>query len=145
MTRSPAVPFKHRRSESVMSSDWKQTVTRVSGLAWMEDEAVVLQYRTRVTVTSGATSNLPQTTESEVREHRVPLAALRSARVVGGWWWPRIVLAAADLRAFDGFPVARGAGEELSLRISLGHRGDAADLASSIELALANRLYLPPV
>ena len=96
-----------------------------------------------MTVTSGATSNLPKTTESEVREHRVRLAALRSARVVGGWWWPRVVLAAADLRAFEGFPVARNAGDELSLRISPGHRGDAADPASSIELALANRLYLP--
>jgi len=145
MTRSPAVPFKHRRSKSVMAADWSRMVTRVAGLAWLEDDDLVLQYRVSETVTSGATSNLPVTTESEVGEHRVPLAALRSARVAGGWWWPRIVLAAADLRAFDGFPVPRGAGEELSLRISLAHRSDAADLASTLELALANRLYLPAV
>jgi hypothetical protein len=128
-----------------MAATWSTTVTIVSGLAWLEEDALVLQYRVHETVTGAATSNVPVTTESEVREHRVPIAALRSARVAGGWWWPRIILAAADLRAFDGFPVPRGAGEELSLRISLAHRADAADLASSLELALANRLYLPAV
>lgn len=145
MSRSPAVPFTHRRSETDMTGGWTQTVTRVSGLAWLEDDALVLQYRVRETVTANTPSYSVDTDESDVREHRVALAALRSARVVGGWWWPRIVLAASDLRAFDGFPVPRKAGEALVLRIPFGHRADAADLASSIELALANRLYLPVV
>jgi hypothetical protein len=145
MSRSPAVPFQHRRSKSFMAETWTTVVTRVPGLVWLEDDALVLQYRVRETIKSGETRYQPVTTESEVREHRVPLASLRSARVAGGWWWPRIVLAAADLRAFDGFPVPRDAGEELALRISLAHRADAADLASTLELALANRLYLPAV
>ena len=145
MSLSPAVPFTHWRMEnSGGASGWSQTTTRVSGLVRLEDDGVVLQYRVSESVTRPGSMG-PETSESEVREHRVPLAALRSARVAGGWWWPRLVLAAADLRAFDGFPVPRKSGEALSLRIALAHRADAADLASSVELALANRLYLPAV
>ncbi len=145
----PAVPFtlvERDQQTTTGGGTWRQVqIKRVaSGLARLDDDALVLQFRVRETVTRmGGTAGYDQdTTESELREAVVPLAAVRSALVRGLWWWTRLVLAAADLRAFDALPAVRRG--EVALRIAPRDRADALELASQLEMALAQRLLSPP-
>jgi hypothetical protein len=113
------------------------TRSEVYGLLILEPDALVLQYRLQHHHSQGWVP-LPARPDSGVVEARIPLEALRSARLVRGWWRTRMVLSAADLRAFEGLPgLVR---DQLVLTIDRAHRTDAADLASSVELALTTRL-----
>jgi hypothetical protein len=142
----PAVPFTLKRQETTYaSSRWEQVDTVVRGLLRLDDDELVFQWREEDTVTQGGFGYSQEKSESEVMEKRVPLAALRSARLQRRLWlFTDLVLAAADLRAFAGVPGRRGSGTELAVRIARADRSAAADLASSIELALAHRLLDGP-
>lgn len=82
-----------------------------------------------------------------MREVVVPLAGIAAARVNRAWWrWPRgprLVLTAADLRAFEA--VAGQAGlrvdhpAELVLRMRRADHAAAIEFAGELELALAER------
>lgn len=118
------------------------TRSQAYGLARLEAEELVLQYRVRQRCSQGWVA-LPPRPDSEVREARIPLDALRSARVARRWWRTRVVLSAADLRPFADLPgVAR---DQLVLEFDRAHRTDAADLASSLELSLTTRFLDRPV
>jgi len=77
------------------------------------------------------------------------VGAIRRVELRRGWLRTRLVLAAADLRAFE--PLSQWLTEsELVLSIPRAERTAAADLASSVELALSTRLlgegggWIPP-
>jgi hypothetical protein len=129
------IPFRLSRG-STDPATFAYTVTEVNGLVGLEEDGLALQYREKVTQTAMSV----RATESEVRTAHIPLAALRRAGLRGRWFGVRLVLAAADLRAFEPFRAWLTANGELALTIPRAERAAAADLASSIELALSTRL-----
>ncbi|SOD02003.1 hypothetical protein SAMN05216486_1022 [bacterium JGI 053] len=132
-----SIPFSLRRASRDFTT-LIRTATEVDGLVGTDDDGVVLQYRVKV-VRSGGGILRPQPTESEVCVAHIPLGAIRRAELRRGWFRTTLVLAAADLRAFE--PLHSWLTEgELSLTIPRAERLDAADLASSVELALSTRL-----
>ena len=143
MSVSP-VPFTLKRQEVTSATvRYEQVDTVVRGLLRLDDDELVVQWCEEETVTRMDWGYSREKSESEVREKRVPLAALRSAQLRRRWWlFTDLALAAADLRAFEGVPGGRGS--ELVVRIARADRSAAADLASSIELALAHRLLAGP-
>ena len=113
------------------------TITTLNGLIGMDEDGLVLQYRLKVSKPGAWPAFTP--TETEVRVAHVPLGAVRRAELRRGWFRTRLVLAPADLRAFE--PLHTWfTGSELALTIPRAERSGAADLASSIELALSTRL-----
>lgn len=140
-----AVPFTLAplTEQLVSGSEMHIVKTSVVGVASLDGGVLRLQFRTIEEFQRYRDSEAEQgTTESDVRELLIPVRALRTVRVVGSWWRPRLEIAAADLRAFDGFP--RAATGEVSLRIRRRDRTDARELASDVEYALASRLLSPP-
>ena len=137
-TPSPVIPipFTVRHATENRAAQLR-TVMRMSGLVGMDGDDVVLQYRVKTKRTQ-AWIDLPEAPESAVSVVRVPLGALRRAELRSGWFRTRLVLYAADLRAFETLPWPTGS--ELALTIPRAERTAAADLASSIELALSTRL-----
>ena len=122
--------------------------TQLTGLLGMERDELVLQYRERNVRSQGGLP-LKEPGESEVHEVRLPVGAIRRVELRRGWLRTRLVLAAADLRAFE--PLSQWLTEsELVLSIPRAERTAAADLASSVELALSTRLlgegggWIPP-
>lgn len=133
------IPFKIRRATRD-SNTYLQTATHVHGLVGMEDDEVVLQYR--ITTVRQRIGAMPERTESEVGEARIPLDAIRRAEVRRGWFRTRVVLLPANLHSFGGIPGFTG--DELVLTIPRAERAGAADLVSSIEMALSTRLLDGP-
>jgi len=130
------IPFILRRGAHDPAT-FAYTVDQVEGLIGADEGGLVLQFRESTHTYASAQPRPPR--ESELRELRIPLGALRRVDLRRGWFRTRLVLAAADLRAFEPFKPWLNQGE-LVLAIPRAERGAAADLASSIELALANRL-----
>ena len=130
------IPFMLRRATQAPPT-YTRIVTRVNGLIGLDEDGLVLQSRETVAIQWP-----PSEKESEVRVDHIPLAAIRRAELRRGWFRTRLVLFAADLRAFEPFRswLRRS---ELALSIPRGERAAAADLASSIELALSTRLLYP--
>jgi len=129
------IPFTLRQSGNEPVT-FVYLVHQLNGLVGADDDGLVLQYvesRHRYT----APAKPPE--ESQLREVRIPFAALRRVELRRGLFRTRLVLAAADLRAFEPFKVWLRQGE-LALAIPRGERSAAADLASSVELALSTRL-----
>ena len=131
------IPFTLRRVAHEPRT-YTRTGTELAGLLGMDHDALVLQYRERTQRWQGGVA-LSEPTESELREVRVPVAAVRRVRLRRGWLRTRLVIAAADLRAFEPFS-AWLIGSELVLTVPRAERAAAADLASSVELALSTRL-----
>lgn len=140
-----AVPF-------TLPAEWKQLVagseshiveTQVVGMVALEGDVLRIQFRVmEQSVRYSGGKMEEETTESEVREVLIPVRALRYVRVGGRWWSPRLEIAAADLRALEGFP--RSGTGEVSLLIRRRDRTDARELASMTEYALAQRLLASP-
>ena len=142
---TPVIPIPFRLHRGTRNpATFVYTSTEVNGLVRMDDDGLVLQYRDKTQV-HGMPPSPPK--ESEVRTARIPLGAIRRVELRGRWFGVRLVLFAGDLNAFDPFRswLRRG---ELALTVPRAERAAAADLASSIELALSTRLlndggYLP--
>jgi hypothetical protein len=131
------IPFKLRRASHDLTT-LVSTVTQADGLVGTDEDGLVLQYRVKVTQSGGGIPR-PEPTESEVRKARIPLGAMRRVELRRGWFRTKLILSAADLHAFEPFRAWLD-GSELALTIPRAERPGAADLASSIELALSTRL-----
>ncbi|MFL5541032.1 MAG: hypothetical protein ACJ8J0_18735 [Longimicrobiaceae bacterium] len=130
------IPFRLSRAE-YQRRPYAYLVIEVNGLIGMDEDGLVLQYREKTTQPQKWA--LPPT-ETDVQVVHIPLAALRRVVVRGRWFGVKLVLAAADLRAFEPFRAWLTPNGELRLTIPRAERAAAADLASSIELALSTRL-----
>ena len=102
--------------------------------------------RTYVLDTSVLLSDPWACTRFAEHEVVVPLAAVAGAAVRWRWSWPPgfyLILTAADLRAFEGVAGAAGLAldhpAELALRLRGADRALAAEFATELELALAER------
>jgi hypothetical protein len=133
------IPFTLRRT-ALDAATVVYTITDLNGLIGMDDDGLVLQYRVKTSKPGAWPTFTP--TESELSVVRIPLGALRRAELRGRWLGTKLVLAAADLRAFEPLHTWL-TGSELALTIPRAERSGAADLASSIELALSTRLLSP--
>jgi hypothetical protein len=145
--RTAALPFFIKRSEDEYSAMSVTTTSEVAhGLLRLDGERLVIQWRlARKTEHVGMQIRTDQEVES-VQEVVVPLDAVAGATVRSGllaWLTggPRIVLTAADLRAFDVL-----AGEEglrldhpakISLRLKRADRLAAEEFAAELALAVA--------
>jgi hypothetical protein len=148
MSHSAALPFTLRRGQDVVgASEITSTRETVHGLLRLDGDRLIVQWRVaRSTDRVGREIRTDHEMEP-VREVTVPLSALAAARVRRVWWrWPpgsRIVLTAADLRAFE--EIAGGGGlqlshpAELSLPIRRADRLTALEFAGELELAVAER------
>ncbi len=147
MPPSSALPFQLTRASQVIDAQGiRQTVERIDGLLHLEGERLVVQWRAaRQTQLYGNVIRADQELDP-VREAVVPLAALAGAEVrAGGWHWfhPRVVLTAADLRAFEDVAGAAGLRLDHPAMLVLDiRRGDglaAREFAADLNLALAER------
>lgn len=153
MPRSATLPFTLRRSSDVYTSaEYTSTTETVHGLLHLEGERLVIQWRVARKVDRMGRASVRSDEEvEEVREVVVPLAGLAGAVVRERWWerWrgPRLVLTAADLRAFEGFTGPEGLRlahpAQLVLRLRPTDRLAAAEFAAELELAVADRIPGP--
>lgn len=153
MIHRAAVPFNLHRSEDVVSlSTVTSTTEVVHGLLRLEGDRLVIQWRlSRQTESVGGASYRTDTELESVKEIVLPLSALSGASVRRRWWnmvWgPRMVLRAADLRAFEEVAGAEGLKlahpAEIVLRLRRGDVLVAEEFAAELTLALAERT-LPP-
>jgi hypothetical protein len=142
--RTAALPFTIRRKEdAIRRGEITSTVETVHGLLRLHGDELVVQWRlARKTERVGADIRTDREL-GEVREVAVPLEGVAGAVVRRRWWdWPRgprLVLTAADLRAFEGLTGPEGLSLHHPARLALRlRRGD--DLAGRefvAELALA--------
>lgn len=153
MPHRAAVPFHLRRSSDAFSATTVTSTTEtVHGLLRLEGDRVVIQWRlARRTEHMGGASYRTEEEMESVRERVLPLSAVSAAVVRREWWrlWPgpKLVLRAADLRAFEeiageeGLRLAHPA--ELELRLRRSDVLAAEEFSAELALALAERT-LPP-
>lgn len=144
-----AVPFHLRRSQDVFAGTVMSSTTEtVHGLLRLEGGEVVMQWRlSRQTEHMGAASYRTEAEVEEVRELILPAAVFSGATVRRRWWdfviGPRLVLRAADLRAFEevagegGLKLAHPA--EIVLRLRRADVLAAEEFAAELAMALALR------
>jgi len=148
MPPTAALPFRFRREGHVISAgEITSTKETVHGLLRLEDERLVIQWRTaRKTERVGREIRVDQELEP-VQELAIPLSALASAKV-RRFWFRRppglyLVLTASDLRAFEAVAGEGGLRlthpAELVIRVGRASRAAAREFASELELALADR------
>jgi len=173
MTRFATLPFRLRRSDEVAGEEeYTSTTETVHGLLRLEGDRLVIQWRlARETERMGSEYRTDKEVEP-VREVVVPLQGVAGAVVRRRWWealtGPRIVLTAADLRAFEAVTGEAGLRldhpAELTLRLrrrdqavarleerllsgtrpALPERGDSPAEAGALDVSDAGRLR-PPV
>ncbi|MEN8374830.1 MAG: hypothetical protein ABFS34_05220, partial [Gemmatimonadota bacterium] len=111
MTGAPpiaAVPFIFKRSsEELGAASLSTTTETVHGVARLHRSSLILQWRlARKTEHLGATGVRTDREVEDVREMEIPLASVAGGEVRRRWWQafsgPRLVLRAADLKAFEG-------------------------------------------
>jgi len=144
-----AVPFHLRRSRDVFSgSVMTSTTETIHGLLRLEGEEVVMQWRlSRQTEHMGAASYRTEAEVEEVRELVLPVAVFSGASVRRRLWdfltGPRLVLRAADLRAFEGVAGEGGLRlahpAEIVLRLRRTDVLAAEEFAAELAMALALR------
>ena len=152
MNRRASLAFKVKRSNDVFGADaFTTTKETVHGLLILNGEELIIQSRKALrTDVFGGMEMKSEEKMDPVREVVIPLTGVAGSLVKGRWWtWPgpRLVLRAADLRAFE-----EVVGEE---GISLGHPGElvlpvrrrdllsAEEFAAELALALAEMMTYP--
>lgn len=146
MKHAVAVPFTLKRSKDEFGGgSITSTTETVHGLLRLEGDQLVIQWRLgRHTEEYGVGYTTDEKLEA-VREEVVPLSAVSGAYVRRSWWdfWrgPRLVLNAADLRAFDGIVGAEGLRLSHPAEMVVGlRRADlmlAEEFTAELTLALA--------
>jgi hypothetical protein len=153
MTRHPhrkaALPFTLRRSHDVIGlSEMTTTTETVHGLLRLDGDRLVIQWRlARKTDRIGGEIRSDQELE-RVREVAIPLEGIAGATVQRRRWvWlerPRLVLTAADLRAFEAVAGEGGLKlehpAELVVRLRRGDRLAGEEFGAEVSLALAERM-----
>ena len=147
MRHVAALPFFLRRSDDVIADgEIRSTSETVHGLVRVEDDRLVLQWRvSRETDHVGREIRTDREVDP-VQEVIVPLSGIASAKVRASWWpWSgaRLVLTAADLRAFE-HAIGKGGlrldhPAELVLRLRLRDRIAAQEFAAELEMTLAEQ------
>jgi hypothetical protein len=147
MAQTWALPFFLKRSEDVIGAgSITSTAETVHGLLRLEGERLVVQWRIARSTEQVGSEVRTDREVTPVREVVIPLSSLAGGRVRAGWWpWSagRVVLTAADLRAFE--QVAGESGLRLDHPAEMAFRVRRADLIAAreflgeVELALADR------
>jgi hypothetical protein len=147
MLHAPALPFILRRSNGVIrGKEITSTVETIHGLLRVDGDSLVLQWRVqRQTDRVGAEIRSDRELEP-VREATVPIASVSGAVVRSPGWRlgraRRLVLTAADLRAFEGLTGPGGLElahpAQLVLDVRKEDRDLARDLATQVELAIGD-------
>lgn len=147
MARFAALPFFLRRSEDVIArGEITSTAETIHGLLRIDGDSLVIQWRVaRETDRVGREIRTDRELDP-VQEVVVPLGGVAAASVRASWWpWSgaRLVLKAADLRAFEQV-VGKGGlrldhPAELVLRLRISDRIAAREFAGELELALAEQ------
>jgi hypothetical protein len=147
MSRSAAVPFVLRRGDDVMTDVvWSSTSETVNGLLRLEGDRLVIQWRVaRETDHWGVTEMRTEKEVEPVREIEVSVRDVAGAHVRRRWLdrltGPRLVLTAADLRAFE--EVAGEGGLRLDhpakivLRLRRADRLAGEEFSAELALAVA--------
>jgi hypothetical protein len=147
MRQIAALPFFLRRSEDVIADgEITSTSETIHGLVRLEGDHLVLQWRaSRETDRVGRQIRTDREVDP-VKEVTIPLRGVAAAKVRASWWpWSgaRLILTAADLRAFEdvvgdsGLRLSHPA--ELVLRLRLRDRIAAQEFVGEMELALADQ------
>jgi hypothetical protein len=147
MTHSAALPFFLKRSEDVIAGgSFISTSETVHGLLRLEGEQLVVQWRIARNTDHVGSEIRTDREVTPVREVVIPLAALGGGRVRASWWpWSagRIVLTAADLRAFEAVAGETGLRlehpAELVFRVRRADFDLAREFVGEIDMALADR------
>lgn len=147
MTHSAALPFFLKRSEDVIAGgSFISTSETVHGLLRLEGEQLVVQWRIARSTDQFGSEIRTDREVTPVREVVIPLAALGGGRVRASWWpWSagRIVLTAADLRAFEAVAGETGLRldhpAELVFRLRRADLDLAREFVGEIDMALADR------
>ncbi len=107
---------------------------RVDGLLQLEEDRLALEWVETERIQQVSLTGVRTNRESLPREVlEVPLTWIAEARLVGGWWMPRLELRAHRLDAFDG--LLSGCAGVLRLRIPRRYRRQAAAMVAAINLA----------
>jgi hypothetical protein len=147
MSHTAALPFFLRRSEDVIANgEITSMAETIHGLVRLEGEELVLQWRaSRETDRVGREIRTDREVDP-VKEVSIPLRAVAAAKVRASWWpWSgaRLILIAADLRAFEDVVgnsgLRLGHPAELVLRLRLRDRIAAQEFVGEMEMALAER------
>ncbi len=148
MPHTAAVPFHLKRSSDVFgAASYTSTTETIHGLVRLDGDRLIFQWRlARKTDHYGTEMRSDQEYEA-VREVEIPLEAVAGASVRRRWWevlaGPKLVLTAADLRAFE--EVAGEGGlrlkhpAELVVRLHRSDRMLAVEFAAELALAVAER------
>lgn len=147
MPHLAAVPFLLVRSHDVIGREITSTSETIHGLLRLDGTRLVVQWRLERT-TERIGSEIRSDREVEpVREVVLPLESVAGAELRTSIWpWirrARLVLTAADLRAFE--PIAGAAGlevdhpAELVLFVRRADLAIAAEFVGELELAIAER------
>lgn len=145
MSHFAVLPFVLCRSQDVIGEEITSTTEMIHGLLRVDGDRLIVQWRVAREISRvGAEIRTDQEFEA-VREVTVPLQEVAGAAVRWrGWRWlsaPKIVLTAADLRAFE--EIAGAAGLQLDHPATLElqiHRSDhlpAQEFAAELNLARA--------
>jgi hypothetical protein len=148
MPSSAALPFLLTRShDEIAGREITSTREKVHGLLRLDGEQLLIQWRVaRSTDRVGARVIRTDRELEPVREVVLPLRSIAGAAVRWRWWdWPpgpRLLLVAADLRAFEEIAGATGLRldhpAELSLRLRHSDRFAAREFAGELAMALAD-------
>lgn len=129
-----ALPFKAGTSEM---SDTEYRETSYQGLARLEEDALVLEYRASVTEFGGTAGLGYSENRSPVSEVRIPFDAIRSVERRKRWLLlPVLDIQLARLGPADDVPWAKGT--RIRLRIPFAERHRASELATDIRLLQAD-------
>jgi len=152
MSHHAALPFTLKKSNDAFSGDGMTSTTEtVHGLLLLDEDRLVIQWR-RARKTDHIGNEIRSEEEVEaVREVVIPLSGVAGAAVRRRWWHtltgPRLVLTAADLRAFEEVAGSGGLATrhpaELVLRLRRSHTLAAEEFAAELELAVAELLRPP--
>ena len=108
----------------------------VQGVVRMDDDALVIEFRERLTMNLGVGEEAGPVNE-EIRTLRIAWRDLQGARMRMHWLvQPRLELRTRTLSALDGFPLADGT--RLLLPVAWRERGAARELAVTADALVAD-------
>ena len=145
MPHVTALPFFLKRSEDVIArGEITSTAETIHGLLRLEGERLIVQWRIARETDHVGREIRTEREMDPIREVVLLLSGVAVAAVRASWWpWSgaRLVLTAADLRAFEHLVGEGGLRldhpAELVLRLRLRDRIAAQEFASELQLAIA--------